>query len=392
MMGFRIRNVDQLYPLPSTTYVKFTYNFWVSALWDAIMGDQTLADVVAGIFTGVTTALETVKKNLNAAWDGIKSAGEFIVDTVWEGILQTIAVSVRALSEAILAILPLFLPRATSVAPGVIKFGDTVFNLDISSSGGGLAITFGDYSISIPNILSLISPPETLSLTSDQIIGFSSAAVFSVMQTMLVNTFAFILTNLFYVETVPSVQTRLVLVAMFIGLITFLTNLATQQGNLSDRQWKAYSYYMAIFHGFTAISLISGKVQEYNNYQVQDGNFKMTLDTISTLRDTITSLKAEGLVIAGLNASITIIDLVNMDLDPVTIVDNIVASIASIFGGLMMEAFGTINGLSFKTMLLWKMPTGMDMLSHRLEKLVYYFGYIVYNFVMAVYFVMEASR
>ncbi len=85
-MGIRIRAVDSLYPLPGTICVNIMYNFWVSALWDAIMGGQTLADVVAGIFTGVTTALETVKKNLNAAWDGIKSAGQFVTNTVLNAI------------------------------------------------------------------------------------------------------------------------------------------------------------------------------------------------------------------------------------------------------------------------------------------------------------------
>ncbi len=48
--------------------------------------------------------------------------------------------------------------------------------------------------------------------------------------------------------------------------------------------------------------------------------------------------------------------------------------------------------MGFKTMLLWRVPIGMDMLLHRLEKLVYYFSYIVYSFVMAVYFFLEASR
>ncbi len=45
--------------------------------------------------------------------------------------------------------------------------------------------------------------------------------------------------------------------------------------------------------------------------------------------------------------------------------------------------------MGFKTMVLRKMPTGMDMLSQRLEKLVYYIGYLVYNFGIAVYFYWE---
>ena len=48
--------------------------------------------------------------------------------------------------------------------------------------------------------------------------------------------------------------------------------------------------------------------------------------------------------------------------------------------------------MGFKTMVLWKMPIGMDMLSQRLEKLVYYLGYSVYCLIMAVYFAREAFR
>ncbi len=87
-MGFRIRDVDLLYTQQGTIHAEFTHNFWVSALWNQIMGDQTLADVVAGIFTGVTSAVQTVKKGLSKAWDGIKSSGSFIVNEVFSSITQ----------------------------------------------------------------------------------------------------------------------------------------------------------------------------------------------------------------------------------------------------------------------------------------------------------------
>ncbi len=387
-MGFRKRNHNLLFSCKSHS---MAYSVWVSALWDAVMGDQTLVDVVAGIFTGVATALETVKKNLNAAWDGIKSAGEFIVDTVWDGILQTIVVSVRALSEAILAILPVFLPRATSVAPGAIKFGDTVFNLDISSNSGGLTITFGDYSISIPNILSLISPPETLSLTFDQMVGFINAVLYSIYSTFLVNSFVLILTNLFYVETVPSVQTRLVLAAMFIGLITFLTNLVTQQGILSDRQWKAYSYYMAIFHLFTFINL-TDKIAWENAPTVIDGNYRMSITVLKSLKESILALKKESLISSVVFGAAYSQKSEGLSLDQFRDIDSIASFVVSVFGAIALEAVGVINGAILKMMLSWRMPNGMNMLSQRLEKLVYYLGYSVYSLIMAIYFAREVLR
>ncbi len=90
-MGFRIRTVDQLYTLPLTIRTEFTYNFWIHALWQVVMEDQTLADVVAGIFTGVTTALQKVKDGLNAAWDGVVDAGQFIMNDVLQSIISSVA-------------------------------------------------------------------------------------------------------------------------------------------------------------------------------------------------------------------------------------------------------------------------------------------------------------
>ena len=98
MMGSRIRNVDPLYTQPETIHAEFTYNLWVSALWNQIMGDQTLADVVARIFTGVTSALQTVKKGLSKAWDGIKSAGQYI----GSGIFKVLNAGIQGMMQSAL--------------------------------------------------------------------------------------------------------------------------------------------------------------------------------------------------------------------------------------------------------------------------------------------------
>jgi len=63
-------------------------NAGLNALWNAVMGSQTLADLVAGIFTGVSSALASVKSGLEAAWDGIKSTGEYIIDSVLDAMFS----------------------------------------------------------------------------------------------------------------------------------------------------------------------------------------------------------------------------------------------------------------------------------------------------------------
>ena len=87
-MGIRIRTVDQLYILPDI-HTEFTHNFWVSALWETVLPGKTLVDIIAGIFTGVATALQTVKKGLSKAWAGIRSAGSYISSTLLGPIVNT---------------------------------------------------------------------------------------------------------------------------------------------------------------------------------------------------------------------------------------------------------------------------------------------------------------
>ena len=134
LMGFRIRTVDPLYTLPLTIRTEFTYIPCVSALWEFVMGDQTLADVVAGIFTGVDTALQTVKKGLSTAWDGINVAGNFIQSNLLDPILKSISDGMLNLIRSILETVSnlwndLFL---------VDRFGDT---LTISFAGQTISIT-----------------------------------------------------------------------------------------------------------------------------------------------------------------------------------------------------------------------------------------------------------
>ncbi len=100
-MGIRIRTVDQLYILPDI-HTEFTHNLWVSALWNVVMGDQTLADVVAGIFTGVATALQRVKDGLSKTWDGIKEAGNFIQSNLLNPILSSISDGILNLISSLL--------------------------------------------------------------------------------------------------------------------------------------------------------------------------------------------------------------------------------------------------------------------------------------------------
>ncbi len=155
-MGFRIRGVDPLYTQPETIRVEFTYNHWVSALWDAIMGDQTLADVVAGIFTGVSTALQRVKDGLNSAWNGIKSAGQFVTHVVMRTILGSISLLSNLLLTGLFSVADLLTPLSVDLSGSVpaLVIGSQKYSFGIDFTSDVLSLYIGNLRLSIDNIFS----------------------------------------------------------------------------------------------------------------------------------------------------------------------------------------------------------------------------------------------
>ena len=132
-MALTIRGIDPLYTLPDTIHTEFTDISGVSALWDVVMGDQTLVDVVAGIFTGVATALQRVKEGLSKTWDGIKEAGNFIQSNLLNPILSSI-------SDGMLNLI-------RSILETVSNLWNDIFLVD--RSGDTLTISFAGQTISI---------------------------------------------------------------------------------------------------------------------------------------------------------------------------------------------------------------------------------------------------
>ncbi len=140
----RIREVDYLYTLPRAVPVGIADISLESALWDAVLKGKTLVDVVAGIFTGVTSAVQAVKDGLSSAWNGIKSTGEFLesslISTVVESvsiIIQNIIVSMSFISGAM----------SIKIIENVISanFGGYTASVGFEINGSHIDITIGDY-------------------------------------------------------------------------------------------------------------------------------------------------------------------------------------------------------------------------------------------------------
>ncbi len=155
-MGFRIRVVDPLYTLPGTIHLEFTYNLWVSALWETVLPGQNLVDVVARIFTGVTSALQTVKKGLSTAWDGIKSAGQFVTQAVMRKILGSISLLSNLLLTGLFSVADLLTPLSVDLSDSVpaLVIGNQKYSFGIDFTNDALSLYIGNLRLSIGDVFS----------------------------------------------------------------------------------------------------------------------------------------------------------------------------------------------------------------------------------------------
>ena len=146
-------------------------NAGLNALWNAFMGNQTLADLVAGIFTGATDALYTVKHNLQTTWDGIKSAGQFIMNSVIDKIMDGLTFAITSVLDGLLYLVSPYLVESYSSDPrsGVFNMtiGSSLLTLKMRRSHTALQLTDGQDVLLEEDLLRLILPVESLGITED---------------------------------------------------------------------------------------------------------------------------------------------------------------------------------------------------------------------------------
>jgi len=136
------------------------------------MGSQTLADLVAGIFTGVTSALASVKAGLEAAWDGIKNAGEYILDSVLDGVFRGFTEMSKLVLSSLLYIVATAFQESIAVnyeTDGITaQFSDgsiTKFIVDYKNRKMLLNNSVFDYMNPLSSIETLSVDPTLLSFT-----------------------------------------------------------------------------------------------------------------------------------------------------------------------------------------------------------------------------------
>ncbi len=127
---------------------------------------DTLVDIVADAFTGVSTALQTIKDNVGEFVDGVKAAGQFIADTVVQFIYDAMANVGKFVLIALGSIinsLPTSIQFVNTGSTPYFQNGPNQFPVDIISIIKGLEIVLGSNIFKIKDIFGGKINIETLS-------------------------------------------------------------------------------------------------------------------------------------------------------------------------------------------------------------------------------------
>ena len=212
MGNLRIRDFDSLFtPIEHSSY-HFTYN--LNALWTTVMGSKTLVDLVAGIFTGATDALKTVKSGLEAAWDGIKNTGEYILDSVLDAMFS----GFTQIGKLFLSTW-LYITAALSLKPVTVDLGSdgvTARFPDVSSKN--FLVKYQDRKMllneSTFDFMDPLSGQETLSVDS-----FNLSAILTVVLTAISVIFASAISSMVLFDTFGRFATAIIAIT---AMVTFM--------------------------------------------------------------------------------------------------------------------------------------------------------------------------
>ncbi len=197
-IGLQYAAVAKAGILVFTDYIHDTYiaggTSWVQSMWGWLMGQlgrsgDTLVDIVADIFTGVSSALQTIKDNVGEFVDGVKDGMEYILESLMTEIAQGIG---EFLKEVIISIGKILL----SIFPNLPII---LLNEGISINGNIIQIVFTTraFKFQVGNLLLDIenlffngdkSEIETLTINTDPYRGYYLAGKAGLLATLLIDS------------------------------------------------------------------------------------------------------------------------------------------------------------------------------------------------------------
>jgi hypothetical protein len=157
--------VVKLAVLTFADWVDITYveNSWIGNMAAAFDLNIRLADLLNGVFEISGFVLSSIRSQLNNAWEGVKSAGEFIVDAVIHIILDGFVSIMQTSLETIAIVLSQLIPETISFNNNIMYINDIAFGIKRTPQGIGLI--FNDMQLEIINFFKEVDVNvETLSV------------------------------------------------------------------------------------------------------------------------------------------------------------------------------------------------------------------------------------
>ena len=248
----------EFYPSSTPSLVNDPY-----ALWVTVLPRKTLVDIVAGIFTGITTALQRVKDRLSATWDEIRSAGASIGKELLLLLLNSILDQIGMVMYMFSVLISTVTGVPISSEGSIISLGGSqlevklndLFSLSVLVNGGKILNFY------LPLIYPTVSI-ETLGL--GQSLAYDQMQVLSVFEAGTAMMFTLLLDD---GMTSRGDRFLLVLSALVYSIIAALM---TESVGLSEGDKKEYYLRMAIYQ----LSAIFGIALSLEATSFYAGEFK----------------------------------------------------------------------------------------------------------------------
>jgi hypothetical protein len=149
---------------------EYVENSWISSLAAAFGVNIRLADLVNQVFDISGFVLSSIRDELNKAWEGVKSAGEFIANEVLSTLYKSVELMLKSVLLGFTNVIASFntnLDIQFEETTGLqVNTGSSILTLNFESNNNGLYFILNDIKISFLNLFTQIEleAPETLSL------------------------------------------------------------------------------------------------------------------------------------------------------------------------------------------------------------------------------------
>jgi hypothetical protein len=345
-----------------------------------------LADLLNDVFDISGFVFSSIRSQLNNAWEGVKSAGEFISNTVSLAIITSIVNSVTNLIFSLGYMIENLYSSSITVeftSNGIIINNSEKF--EIKQDGLEITLFLGTIDINLGNLFKnfIGNNLETLSVTSDH----------TIIANLVIKTIMALTSISIFKDPSPVSLNVLMSSILLLPVQLYTDMLLVQTGLITDPE----EYYsdMAQFHGISVaghlLSLIMFAIAKTGGFIFRQLNANLLKSSLSQYDKLIATGSSGSLV------SILIDLLVKMTKNSETIFDGYIAIIEAI--GIIAPAYtafqsGNFNNIAFIVFLLELIQFVANVFTPGIQDdivniLLDFYGIFVHGILMVLYATMS---